>query len=64
MANQKSEYTVPAEAYSHMVNMIEQTYPEGRSRFRPSRACLDETIAEGNELVANASKSDLERFSE
>jgi hypothetical protein len=64
MANQKSECAVSIEAYPHMVNMIEQTYPEGRSRFRPSRARLDEIIAEGNELVANASKSDLERFSE
>jgi antitoxin YafN len=39
--NRTAGYIVPAEVYQHMVNMIEQAYPEGRSRFRPSRARLD-----------------------
>jgi antitoxin YafN len=62
--NRTAGYIVPAEVYQHMVNMIEQAYPEGRSRFRPSRARLDDINAQGNELVANASAADLERFSE
>lgn len=62
--NRTAGYIVPAEVYQHMVNMIEQAYPEGRSRFRPSRARLDDIIAQGNELVVNASAADLERFSE
>ncbi len=62
--NRTAGYIVPAEVYQHMVNMIEQAYPEGRSRFRPSRVRLDDIIAQGNELVANASAADLERFSE
>ncbi len=47
-----------------MVKMIEQAYPEGRSRFRPSRARLDAIVAEGNELLANTSPDELGRFSE
>ena len=55
-------YIVPAEVYQHMVNMIEQAYPSGRSRFRPSRARLDAIVADGNELVATASVADLGRM--
>lgn len=62
--NRTAGYIVPAEVYQHMVNMIEQAYPEGRSRFRPSRARLDAIAAEGAELIANASQADLGRFSE
>lgn len=53
--NRTAGYIVPADVYQHMVNMIEQAYPEGRSRFRPSRARLDAIVAEGNELLANSS---------
>lgn len=47
-----------------MVNMIEQAYPEGRSRFRPSRARLDTIVTEGHELLTNNSLDELGRFSE
>ena len=62
--NRTAGYIVPAEVYQHMINMIEQAYPEGRSRFRPSRARLDAIVAQGAELLANASPADLEHFSE
>jgi len=62
--NRSVGYIVPAELYQHMVNMIEQAYPEGRSRFRPSRARLDAIVDEGKDLGANASTADLGRFSE
>ena len=62
--NRTAGYIVPAEVYQHMVSMIEQAYPEGRSRFRPSRARLDVIVAEGSELIASASAADLGRFSE
>lgn len=62
--NRTAGYIVPAEVYQHMVKMIEQAYPEGRSRFRPSRARLDAIVAEGNELLINASPDELGRFSE
>lgn len=62
--NRTAGYLVPAKVYQHMVKMIEQAYPEGRSRFRPSRARLDAIVTEGNELLANASSPELGRFSE
>jgi antitoxin YafN len=62
--NRTAGYIVPAEVYQHMVKMIEQAYPEGRSRFRPSRARLDAIVAEGGELLANTSPDELGRFSE
>lgn len=62
--NRTAGYIVPAEVYQHMVNMIEQAYPEGRSRFRPSRARLDAIVAEGVQLLSNSSHTDLEHFSE
>ena len=62
--NRTLGYIIPAELYHHMVHMIEQAYPEERSHFRPSRARLDVIVAEGEDLVANASSADLGRFSE
>jgi antitoxin YafN len=62
--NRTAGYIVPAEVYQHMVNMIEQAYPEGRSRFRPSRARLDAIVAEGNALTTHALAADMEHFSE
>lgn len=62
--NRTAGYIVPAEVYQHMVKMIEQAYPEGRSRFRPSRARLDAIVAEGSELLTNNSPDEVGRFSE
>lgn len=62
--NRTAGYIVPAEIYQHMIKMIEQAYPEGRSRFRPSRARLDVIVKEGEELLANAKADDLGGFSE
>lgn len=62
--NRTAGYIVPADVYQHMVKMIEQAYPEGRSRFRPSRARLDTIVTQGEDLLANASPADLGSFSE
>jgi antitoxin YafN len=62
--NRTAGYIVPADVYQHMVNMIEQAYPEGRSRFRPSRARLDTIVAQGAELLGSTAPTELGGFSE
>lgn len=57
-------YIVPANVYQHMIKMIKQAYPKGRSRFRPSCARLDAVVTQTKALLADASLTDLGRFSE
>lgn len=57
--NRTAGYIVPADVYQHMVNMIEQAYPEGRGRFRPSRARLDAIVDNGADVLTNTAAKEL-----
>lgn len=62
--NRTTGYIVPTEVYQHMVNLIEQAYPEERSRFRPSRSRLDAIVAKSTELLTNTASIDPKRLPE
>jgi antitoxin YafN len=62
--NKPAGYMVSAEVYEQMVNIIEQASPSIASKFRPSKARMEEITRKGMELLENATDEDLADFQE